>query len=573
MGITFKDKQGNEIAKLLQFVATDSQVNAAITKYLDENGISLAEGVDLKEMDKDIRQNTIEINGLKESVADTKKAQTNILLQYRDHFLHDFESGYIDDKTGANTSALGYIRSTGFVKIDMADSVLIANMPEGYICAYYFYNAQKEFQGATSWMTPTDVYKISDSQVGWYVRAIIHCSNSVDLDAINIIFAGSAVSDILEKFAEDNKKTNLLDENELSTADKLELNVTKAAIKPSYDDNSVIISFLTDLHITCTTGKSAEELAASAAKIRRHLAGYNILSEEIPIDLCVYGGDYLNNSSQTNKETALNGHAAIRSLINQTNSEIPVIIGKGNHDDNTMYIDYKNGYVNSNQIYETLAGKDAKLSHRDTDHLEKMYGYYDIPNKKIRVFMLNSDDVPTSVSEDNKLSYGGQNNSGFSQEQLKFVADNLIFKEEGWQVLFFSHHPLKTFDNEDTEADGYTCSGVTASHGGTALLKLLTAFKNRQKGTLKNSIADFNISVDYDFTENKSDTIIASICGHTHVYCHKEAEGIHFIATRAIMGHPTYSYISTSYYILIDRVHRTIKLIANGDGNDYEYEY
>ena len=87
------------------------------------------------------------------------------------------------------------------------------------------------------------------------------------------------------------------------------------------------------------------------------------------------------------------------------------------------------------------------------------------------------------------------------------------------------------------------------------------------------SIADFNISVDYDFTENKSDTIIASICGHTHVYCHKEAEGIHFIATRAIMGHPTYSYISTSYYILIDRVHRTIKLIANGDGNDYEYEY
>ena len=48
MGITFKDKQGNEIAKLLQFVATDSQVNAAITKYLDENGISLAEGVDLK---------------------------------------------------------------------------------------------------------------------------------------------------------------------------------------------------------------------------------------------------------------------------------------------------------------------------------------------------------------------------------------------------------------------------------------------------------------------------------------------------------------------------------------------
>lgn len=573
MGMVLKDKQGNIIAKLLQFVATDSQVDQAITKYLNENGISLAEGVDLKKMDSSIRKNEVEITGLKETVSDAQKAQTNILLQYKDHFLDDFETGYIDDKTGVNVENFSYIRSSGFARIDMPDSVLIANIPQGYICAYYFYNAQKEFQGATAWMTSTDVYKISDNQTGWYVRAIIHCSDSIKLDAIDIILAGSAVSDILEKFAENNQKKNLLDENELSTADKLELNVTKAAIKPFYDSNSAIISFFTDLHISCPAGKSAEEIATSAAKIRRHLAGYNILTEEIPIDLCIYGGDYLNNSSQTNKETALNGHAAVRSLINQTNSEIPVVIGKGNHDDNTMYTDYKNGYVNSNQIYETLAGKDSKLSHRDTDHLEKMYGYYDIPNKKIRVFVLNSDDVPTSVSEDNKLSYGGQNNSGFSQEQMKFVADNLTFKEEGWQVLFFSHHPLSAFSNEDTEADGYTCSGVTGSHGGTALLELLSAFKNKQKGTAKNSAVDFNISVDYDFTENKSDTIIASICGHTHVYCHKELEGIHFIATRAIFGHPTYSYDSTSYYIIIDRIHKKIKLVANGDGDDYEYEY
>lgn len=47
MGKVFKDKQGNVIAKLLQFVATDAQVNRAITDYLDKNGITLAEGVDL----------------------------------------------------------------------------------------------------------------------------------------------------------------------------------------------------------------------------------------------------------------------------------------------------------------------------------------------------------------------------------------------------------------------------------------------------------------------------------------------------------------------------------------------
>lgn len=48
MGILFKDANGNAIAQLLQMVATDEQVNAAITGYLDRNGIHLAEGVDLQ---------------------------------------------------------------------------------------------------------------------------------------------------------------------------------------------------------------------------------------------------------------------------------------------------------------------------------------------------------------------------------------------------------------------------------------------------------------------------------------------------------------------------------------------
>ena len=187
--------------------------------------------------------------------------------------------------------------------------------------------------------------------------------------------------------------------------------------------------------------------------------------------------------------------------------------------------------------------------------------------------MLNSDDVPTSVTSDNKLLYGGQNNSGFSQEQIRFVADHLLFDESGWQVIFFSHHPLKTFVNGDAEASGYSCSGVTATHGGQAMLDLITAFKNREQGTVKNVTADFEVSVDYDFTQNKSSTVIASICGHTHVYCHKQEDGIHYIATRAVLGHPTYNYISTSCYIVINRKYRKLHLIANGDGDDYTYSY
>ena len=91
MGKVFKDKQGNVIAKLLQFVATDAQVNRAITDYLDKNGITLAEGVDLKKMSSDLSKTALEVDGIKDSVSDLQKAQTNVLLQYKDHFIDTFE--------------------------------------------------------------------------------------------------------------------------------------------------------------------------------------------------------------------------------------------------------------------------------------------------------------------------------------------------------------------------------------------------------------------------------------------------------------------------------------------------
>ena len=78
MGKVFKDKQGNVIAKMLQFVATDAQVNQAITDYLDKNGITLAEGVDLKKMSSDLSKTLSDVDGIKEAMSDLQQAQTNV---------------------------------------------------------------------------------------------------------------------------------------------------------------------------------------------------------------------------------------------------------------------------------------------------------------------------------------------------------------------------------------------------------------------------------------------------------------------------------------------------------------
>lgn len=277
MGKVFKDKQGNVIAKLLQFVATDAQVNQAITDYLDKNGITLAEGVDLKRMSSDLSKTLSDVDGIKEAMSDLQQAQTNVLLQYKDHFIDTFEAGYIDDKTGTDTEVAGYIRSVGLQKIQTQNSVLIVNAPTGYQYAWYFYDENQKYQGATQWMTKTDAYRITDSQVGWYVRCVMYSSGTLSIDAIDIILAGSAVTDILDQLMEQQGSSELLGEEVLSSADKLELNVTKASLQSVCDVNCIVIPFLTDLHITCTAGKTPEELAEGATKIRRHIACYNLL--------------------------------------------------------------------------------------------------------------------------------------------------------------------------------------------------------------------------------------------------------------------------------------------------------
>ena len=54
MAYNLINKDGQVLAKILQFVATDDQVNAAITQYLHENGVSLAEGIDLKKLSENV---------------------------------------------------------------------------------------------------------------------------------------------------------------------------------------------------------------------------------------------------------------------------------------------------------------------------------------------------------------------------------------------------------------------------------------------------------------------------------------------------------------------------------------
>lgn len=314
----------------------------------------------------------------------------------------------------------------------------------------------------------------------------------------------------------------------------------------------------------------------SSSKIQKYLSRYNSVSKECKVDMLVFGGDYLDNSKDTDKETATASLKYLGALMKRTRADAPRFVIKGNHDDNTMHLDVKNGVVNDEERFAILSDIDQDKTQRDADNIQKTYGYYDIPNKKIRVFMLNTIDIPQVLDEDNNsINYAGQHITGFSQSQLQFVADHLKFQEAGWQVILFSHHPISN-DLFEYEFANNQRAGVTPEHGGDSMVEILNAFKECTAGTCECTTKDFESSVSYDFTDNKSNTIIANVHGHIHSSgVNKFGNDIYAVSTRAIFGHPSYAnWINDcAIYLVINRKERKLYCISDGYGEDIELEY
>ena len=282
---------------------------------------------------------------------------------------------------------------------------------------------------------------------------------------------------------------------ELSSDELVELNSTIAALSSLKKSNTAIIAFLTDLHIA----------NATAAKIKKAIAGYNKISASVKTDLLLFGGDYLENNPTTTKEQALTLYSYLRDILSCCNDKAPAAVLKGNHDDNTMHTDYINGLIDFETFWAELGNIDDDRTVRNAGHIEDCYGYYDIPNQKVRVFYVNTVDLPQKLIEaTNSVNYKGQWDTGISIEQLQFIADNLKFDTSGWHVMVFSHHPIM----RDIAIEN-GC-GVQADRGGSALLELLDKFNTpNTSGSISVAGKDFEGAVNYDFTNNHDCKIVA----------------------------------------------------------------
>lgn len=277
-------------------------------------------------------------------------------------------------------------------------------------------------------------------------------------------------------------------------------------------------------------------------------------------------------------ETSRKYMAQLAQATNQ-NAKCPVFYARGNHDDNGWYSGggmggtYKTTEImNDNEWYQAIFGVSSRNLVIDENRPNGGYGYFDHEASKIRVFILNTEDLPYIVEDDGTYRYSSYNGHALSNEQINFVANALYFADKEnpreWAALFMSHVPFDT-----TNDDGYRFGIKDALiRGHEYFMAVIGAYRKGSafvasgsgyNASLGDVSEDFTISVDVDYTAKGGGDVIAFVSGHTHTDNFSSLVGIEGSLSRG------YAYIglmgSTSFAnFIFDRANNRICAVKYG---------
>lgn len=298
----------------------------------------------------------------------------------------------------------------------------------------------------------------------------------------------------------------------------IEAQKSKTAIQNRATDTAVTFAFISDLHYT------------SAFPVDNTLATLAELSSLVDISFVALGGDNLNEAV---KATRVSRGAALRAKLNGI-TYFPVI---GNHDDNTIYdVSYlhaatSTNYLDGDELYAELVNNVGALGAiEDTDN-KKSYYYYDDTISKVRFVFVNSIDIPY-ILDDGLLRYNGQWKYGFSDAQLNFIANALLFQESGWSAILIGHIPPCINDFRSAEQE---------MANRQVLMGIMQAYKSGTTYVSTPTEGDFAQSVTVDYTTQGPGELIGFLHGHTHVDDVHEYDGIKYISTANAKFQQTYT--------------------------------
>lgn len=297
-------------------------------------------------------------------------------------------------------------------------------------------------------------------------------------------------------------------------------NAAAAKIRAKHTPTTLTFAVMTDTHCSgLDTNKDVKQLTAN--EIGR-------ITKIAPIDFIANAGDYVDGNKA--KADTLSDLNKLIVATNQNAGRIPTFYARGNHDDNGWFSEGGCGtylpseMINDVEWYQNVFSFSARDLVTDPDRPYGGYGYYDHAQSKIRVFVVNTEDIPY-VLDNGHYRYNAMNGHSISNAQLNFIANALLFTDKSepneWAALFIMHVP------PDTSTDsGYRFGvGNAPIRGHEMFFGIVQAYKNGSSFAYSDSSynpslgdveADFPISISIDYSSKGAGDVIGFFSGHTH---------------------------------------------------------
>lgn len=287
-------------------------------------------------------------------------------------------------------------------------------------------------------------------------------------------------------------------------------------VKGRQAGRSNYVSFITvsDIHHLITNDAQYASAVTTSATVLKHCAmGAYLVSRYADIDFGIMLGDYINGGQIDPEEFAKKEYLDVLNYF----SSFVDIGTQGNHD---CGMGKWSTFLSNTDLYNRI-GRFARNAVRPATDADRGYYYYDVPGKKFRVIVLNTNDIkgmaikPYNESNTPKYFDGHR----VSMTQLKWFRDVLFAIPSDYSFIVCSHEPIHWEDWEYTDANNVTwaCS--------QAWRDILEAYINKSQKTVSYTIGHTNPitktvidgeTLTVDFRNTNTATFVATFHGHTH---------------------------------------------------------
>ncbi|MCH5461453.1 hypothetical protein HC026_02235 [Lactobacillus sp. LC28-10] len=236
-------------------------------------------------------------------------------------------------------------------------------------------------------------------------------------------------------------------------------------------------------------------------------------------DGLVMNGDLV-DGNQTLDRTIIDTGNAVSALLA---GRLPTFITQGNHDDNSGFARYLNGFRTEQVMTEqTALNLRNKPNNSWLASQDNFYGKYKVPGTSVSLIMLNTFDIRDSFSDGyydrdyddqpNGIHWTGilqnirHSRSRIASEQADWLSKNLDQLAADEQVIIFTHDSIRSATDKQAVKPFWTYDW----------------FANNQQGSF---------SQVYNCLVKHRQQIIAVMSGHTHVDDWSQQDGISWITT------------------------------------------